>query len=362
VGDSYPKIRLAAVQAASVFLNREATVEKACALIREAGAHGADVIGFPEGFIPAHPVWTHFHPCSGRRSMVWNRELFKNAVEIPSPATEALCRAVRDARAYVVIGICEKEPGRFGTMYNTLLFIDRRGEIMGRHRKLVPTQGERMAHACGTGDSLYAYPTDFGRLSGLLCGENSNPLAVYTLIARGTNVHVASWPPHFNPGPDMAEIVLIASRALAYQAKAFVINAVGEVSDEMRELLPLTEEDKAFFDHTHGGSSIIGPYGQILAGPMGRGEGILYADADLEDIVGPKIVQDFAGHYNRFDLFELRIRARAPQRLVVEGEDASAESSPTAPAGAGMVGGPRISPRAPRRGAERQEEEFRWVG
>jgi aliphatic nitrilase len=254
--------------------------------------------------------------------MAWNKELFRNAVEVPSPATEALAQAAREARINVAIGVCEKEAGQMGTMYNSLLFFDREGRLIGRHRKLVPTQGERMVHTGGFGDSLQALPMDFGRMSGLLCGENSNPLAVYALIARGTNVHVCSWPPHFNPGPDMASIVLIASRAIAYQAKAFVINAVGVVSDQMRKILPASDVDRAFLERVHDGSSIIGPYGQILAGPMGREEGILYADADLNDIIGPKIVQDLAGHYNRADILQLHINAAVPPRLVADGQPA----------------------------------------
>lgn len=346
MGDVFPRIRVAAVQAASAFLDRDASVAKACRLIREAGAGGADLIGLPEGFIPAHPVWTHFHACSSRQSMIWNRELFQNAVEVPSAATAALGSAARDARAFAVVGVCEKEPGRIGTMYNSQLFFDPSGRLLGRHRKLVPTQGERMVHTGGRGDSLHVFEAAFvseassgsggARVSGLICGENSNPLAVYTLIARGANLHVASWPPHFNPGPDMAEIVLIASRALAYQAKAFVINAVGEVSEEMLRALPATDADRAFLERAHQGSSIVGPTGRLIAGPMGRGEGILYADADLGEIVGPKIVQDFAGHYNRQDIFRLTVGGRVPRPGVDAVEGGAGEcADPVAAAAAG---------------------------
>jgi nitrilase len=122
MGDNYPKTRVAAVQAAPAFLNREASVEKACRHIREAGANGAKVIGFPEGFIPAHPTWYHFHPPMSQKGFGYAVELFKNSVEIPSPATDALCQAARDASAYVVMGLCEKLPGTNGTMYNTQLF------------------------------------------------------------------------------------------------------------------------------------------------------------------------------------------------------------------------------------------------
>ncbi len=118
MGDVYPKLRVAAVQAAPAFLNREASVEKACRLIREAGRNGAQVIGFPEGFIPAHPTWYHFHAATAPKAVKFAAELFKNSVEIPSAATDALCRAARDANAYVVMGLCEKLAGTDGTMYN----------------------------------------------------------------------------------------------------------------------------------------------------------------------------------------------------------------------------------------------------
>jgi len=131
MGDQYAKIRVAAVQAAPVFLNREKTVEKASRLIKEAAAGGAKMIGFSEGFIPGHPLWYHFHPATSAHSTKLATELFKNSVEIPSSSTETLCEAAREANAYVVMGLCERRPGTFGTMYNTQLFIDDEGNIIG---------------------------------------------------------------------------------------------------------------------------------------------------------------------------------------------------------------------------------------
>src|SRR3954453_12926837 len=122
MGDAYPTVKAAAVQAASVFLDREASTDKACALIREAGANGAQVIAFPEGFVPAHPVWFHFHSATGLISTSLSVELFKNSIEIPGPATAALGAAARDARAYVVVGVCERLAGTFGTLLNTQVF------------------------------------------------------------------------------------------------------------------------------------------------------------------------------------------------------------------------------------------------
>jgi aliphatic nitrilase len=312
----YAKIRLAAVQAAPVHLNREATVEKACALIREAGAAGAKVIGFPEGFIPAHPLWYHFHPSTTKESLRLATELFKNSVEIPSPATDALCQAARHAGAYVVMGLCEKRPGTYGTLYNTQLFIGPDGRVLGKHQKLVPTVGERLVHTGGYGDTLKAFDTPYGRLTGLICGENSNPLAIFAMIAQETAIHVASWPnlPGRTSLP-RSERGLITGRAFAFQSKAFVINACGAVSDEMRDVLAYTPEDRKFLadPELSGGSTIIGPDSKVLAGPMGPEEGILYAEADMEACVLAKVKHDFAGHYNRADVFTLVLNDRAPE-------------------------------------------------
>lgn len=302
-------LRLAAVQAAPVFLNRDATVEKACQLIREAGAEGASVIGFPEGFIPSHPLWYHFYPASSPEAFQFAKRLSDNAIKTPGPAVDALAAAARDAGVFVVMGCCERDPGRPGTLFNTLLFIDGDGRLVGRHRKLVPTLGERLVHTPGDSIGLKAYRSPRGGLvSGLMCGENSNPLATFALDAQGANVHVASWPSHFNVGVDMQDIISMVTRSLAYQMKAFVINAIGTVDDEMLAQLPVTDEQRTFLEAQGGGASIMGPWGQIMAGPMAPGEGILYGDVSLDDLTVPKLIQDFGGHYNRFDLLHVEMQ------------------------------------------------------
>ena len=141
MGDNYPTVKVAAVQAASVFLDREGSTEKACRLIREAGKNGARVIGFPEGFIPAHPVWYHHHAATGAVANKLAVELFKNAIEIPGPEVDALCAAARDANAYVVMGVCEKVPKTIGTMFNSQLYFAPDGSLMGKHQKIMPTVG-----------------------------------------------------------------------------------------------------------------------------------------------------------------------------------------------------------------------------
>jgi aliphatic nitrilase len=283
------------------------------------------VIGFPEGFIPAHPLWYHFHPASGSRSIGFARELFKNAVEIPSPSTDALCDAARRANATVVLGVCERVPGTMGTLYNTQLFIGSRGEILGKHRKLTPTLGERLVHAGGHGDTLKVFETEFGPIGGLICGENSNPLASFALQAMGERIHVASWPAHFNHSTPMHEVIDFAGRSFAYKTGVFVINAVGAISDEMRQVLAANEDDRAFLERTMAapGSSIIGPTGRVLAGPLEGGEGIVYADIDLEQIIVAKSIHDYAGHYNRMDVFSLTLNTQAPPTLRLRSEHAS---------------------------------------
>ena len=338
MGDQYPKIRIAAVQAAPVFLDREKTVEKACRLIKEAAGKGAKVIAFSEGFIPGHPLWYHFHPATSSYSTKLATELFKNSVEIPGPSTEALCKAAREAKAYVVMGLCERRPGTFGTLFNTQLFIDDEGNILGKHQKLVPTVGERLVHTGGYGDTLRAYPTRYGKISGLICGENSNPLAVFALIAEGTMIHVASWP---NTGHlkqfSRAERAATVGQAVAMMSKAYVINVSGTVSEEMVEVLAANDEDRAFLrePRNSGGSSMIDPRSVVIAGPMGGEEGILYSDIDLELCVREKVTHDFAGHYNRADVFSLQINREVPsiyrscERAVLEGpEECVPEVSP----------------------------------
>ena len=308
--DALPTVRVAAVQAAPVFLDREAGTEKACGLIRAAGMAGARLVGFPEGFIPTHPLWYHFHPASSGKSRQLATRLFLNSVEVPSATTDRLCHAAREAGVHVVMGMCERIAGTTGTMYNSQLFISPAGQIIGSRRKIMPTLGERIVHAPGSGDGLRPVDTEFGPVSGLMCGENSNPLAVFTLQALGARIHVASWPSHFTENESMIETIQVVTRALAYQSGVFVINAVGLVTDEMIDLLAVTDADRQFLmrrQQENGGASIVGPRGQIVAGPLGPGEGILYADLDLNQIVTRKTVQDFAGHYNRPDLFTLSL-------------------------------------------------------
>jgi aliphatic nitrilase len=349
MGDVYSVVKVAAVQAASVFLDREGSTEKACRLIREAGKNGARVIGFPEGFIPAHPVWYHHHSATGAVSNRLATELFKNSVEIPGAETEALCAAARDAQAYVVVGVCEKIPNTFGTMFNTQIFIGPDGTLIGKHQKLMPTVGERLVHMGGFGDTFGAFQTDFGPMSALICGENSNPLAVFALTAEGTRIHVMSWPNHFpTSGDPMRNRVSVDSQAFAQMSKAFVISACGTVDERMIEMLEAGPEAQKFLrspDCT-GGSVIVAPNSRIIAGPMGIEEGILYADCDLEIGVRMKLRHDFAGHYNRPDIFQVHVNRAAPHIYTVHGAEAGKALPGNRTAAIGAASAPLALPEA----------------
>jgi nitrilase len=340
MGDSYGMVKVAAVQAASVFLDREGSTKKACQLIREASKNGARVIGFPEGFIPAHPVWYHHHSATGAVANKLAVELFKNSVEIPGRETDALCSAARDANAYVMIGVCEKIPNTTGTMFNTQLYIGPDGVLIRKHQKIMPTVGERLVHMGGYGDTFGAFQSEFGPMSGLICGENSNPLAIFALIAEGTRIHVMSWPNHFpTSGDPLRNRVAIDSQAFAQMSKAFVISACGTVDELMIEMLQAGPVGENFLRDPNccGGSVIVDPLSRIIAGPMGAEEGILYADCNLDLGIQTKLRHDFAGHYNRPDIFQLHINRAAPQLYRVHNDpaaltDASTEALPAPPA------------------------------
>ena len=320
MGDQYPVVKVAAVQAASVFLDREGSTEKACRLIREAGANGAQLIAFPESFIPAHPIWYHHHPATGTLANRFAVELFKNAVEIPGPEIAALAAAAADARAYVVIGVCEKLPKTLGTLFNTQVWFGPDGTLLGKHQKIMPTVGERLVHTGGFGDTFGAVQTRFGPVSGLICGENSNPLAIFALTAEHTRIHVMSWPNHFpTSGDPLRNRVAIDSQAFAQMSKAWVISACGTVDEDTIRKLEVGPEGEKFLRSADccGGSLIVSPYSRIVAGPMGAEEGILYADCNLEAGINMKLRHDFAGHYNRPDIFQLHVNREVPQLYTV---------------------------------------------
>jgi predicted amidohydrolase len=295
----YAQFRLGAVQAAPVYFDREASAEKACRLIQEAGKQGATLAAFGESWLPGYPffVWR-----SGTRALA--TEYLANAVEIPSATTDRVCEAARQADIDVVIGVAERDPQTQGTVYCTLLFIAADGTILGRHRKLKPTHRERTAWGEGDGSSLTVYDRPYAKISGLNCWEHNMVLPGYVLMSQGTQVHIAAW-----PGMSTSRHLFL-SRAFASQAGAYVID-VGAILSADR----VSEAYRDWAIDYPGESCIIDPRGEVIAGPA-EGEQILIADCSVEHIFSAKAYCDVAGHYSRPDVFQLRVNRTAHCRVV----------------------------------------------
>lgn len=321
-GDRYPRFRAAAVQAAPVFLDRDATIDKAVQLIDEAARRGAELVVFPEVWVPAYPVWTLVYAPMDNHEFF--RRLFDNSVKVPSPATEHIAAAARRAGVYVSIGINEKSDVSMGAIWNSNLLFDRQGRLIHHHRKLVPTFAEKLAWASGDGAGLRVVETDLGRLGVLLCGENTNPLARYALLAQGEQVHLSTWPPLFpfkRPGAaqnyDLRQATLIRTAAHSVEGKVFTIVAAGVWDAAATDIVAGERADiREVLERTpKAASMIINPNGEILAQLPPGEEGFALADLDLGESILYKQIHDIVGYYNRFDIFDFRLN-RAPQRPI----------------------------------------------
>ena len=314
--NSKSQLKIAAVQAAPVFLEREATIDKACRLIAEAGEQGANLVVFPESFVPAYPDWVWAVP-AGETTLLnaLYAELLANAVEIPGPATERLSQAAKLAGVYVAIGLTERNVEASGaSLYNTLLFLDSAGGILGKHRKLVPTGGERLVWAQGDGSTLAVYETRFGKMGGLICWENYMPLARYALYAWGVQIYIAAtW--------DRGEPWLSTLRHIAKEGGVVVVGC--GMALRKADLPDRFELKQRFYQNAGewinvGDSAIVNPDGEFIAGPLREQEGILYAEIDLAQMRGLKWMLDVAGHYARPDVFELIVHREARPMITLE--------------------------------------------
>ena len=317
-----PSSRIAAVQASSVFLDLEATLSKAHDLVRQAADEGAQLVVFPEAFLSGYPVWVWFAPAAHTHPL---REaytaLHRSSITIPGPVTDQLGELARDAGVTIAIGVNEKNAqGSDSTLFNTLLYVGPDGSILGSHRKLIPTTGERLVWGRGDGDDLDVHQLPFGRVSGLICWENYMPLARYTLAARGVQIYVA-------PTWDHGEPWLSSMRHIAKECRCFVVSCcqafhVDDVPDGLAMKKQYLEGVDGWINP--GGSAIVDPDGKLVAGPAESEETILYADVHPDQLVGPRWQLDIAGNYSRPDVFELRVRGRASPVL---GEIDEAEES-----------------------------------
>ena len=307
--------RIAAAQACPIYLDLDRTIDKACRLIAEAADSKADLIVFPEAFVPGYPMWVWFIP-PGRTADL--REAYSvlhaNSITIPGESTAQLCNAARRAGVCVAIGVNERNSEASGaSLFNTLLYIGPDGTLLGKHRKLVPTGGERLVWASGDGSDLAVFELPIGRVSGLICWENYMPLARYALAAWGAQIHVA-------PTWDRGEPWLSTLRHVAKEGRTVTIGCCQAVH---KDAIPdsLAFKPKYLADVSGwinpGGSVIVDPDGKILAGPATEAESILYADIRADELVGPRWQLDIAGHYARPDVFELIVHRR-PRPMIRE--------------------------------------------
>lgn len=314
-----PVFKAAAVQAAPVFLDTDATVDKACALIAEAASNGAALVAFPEVFIAGYPYWSWvMNPIEGSP---WFERLARSAIEIPGPEIRKIAQAAARHRVHVVIGANERSPAGVGTLWNTLVTIDDRGRLLGRHRKLVPTWAEKLTWAPGDASALRVHDTTIGKLGSLACGENTNTLARFSLLAQGEMVHVASYIslPVAPKDYDMAEAIRLRAAAHSFEGKVFTVVSCSTVSDEIIEAMSASHPAaRELLARRHSAfSGMLGPDGRVVGEPLVDDEGIVYAEIDLGRCIQPRQMHDITGHYNRFDVFDLRVnrQALAPARF-----------------------------------------------
>ena len=311
-GGAGPTFRTAAVQAPSVWLDREGSTERACELIAEAGRGGAQIVALPESFIPGFPYWLFVMKLAEAAPL--HRKLHDEAVEIPGPTIEALERTAVEAGVTAVVGVTERDPGRVGTLYNTNVVLGPEG-YLGKHRKLVPTWAERVVWAGGDGSTLGVFPTPQGPLGTLNCGENVNTLARYALLSEGERVHVANFPSCAPLGGHHTNTndVYLPAAAHAYEGRLFNVVSQEFGTPEVCEAVGVEFDPSAW----NCISGTIGPDGSWIASLKDE-EGIVYADCDPGATVEGRMFHDIAGHYNRFDVLQLRVDRRAHLPVVAE--------------------------------------------
>ncbi len=304
MNDELQRFKVAVVQASPVLFNREATIEKTCRLILEAAEKDVKLILFPEAFIPAYPRGLSFGAVVGSRSsagrLTWQR-YWENAVDVPGPAVETIGEAVQEAGVYLAIGVIERDT-QFsqGTLYCTLLYFGPDGMLLGKHRKLKPTGSERLIWGEGDGSTLTVLETELGKIGGLICWENYMPMARMAMYSKGVELYLA-------PTADARDSWQSTLRHIACEGRCFVLGCNQFVTKEMYpdDLEGLDELDEHPDVICRGGSAIISPFGEVLAGPLYDKEGILFADLDLAEVARGKFDFDVVGHYARPDVFQL---------------------------------------------------------
>lgn len=316
---SSARSRVCAAHLAPIWMNSARSTDKAVDAIGEAARGGAQLVAFPESFIPGFPVWTAL------AAPIRTHDLFKafvaGAIRADGPEIASLRQAARRHAIHVSVGFSESTEISVGCLWNSNLIIGPDGALLNHRRKLVPTYYEKLVWAPGDGAGLRVVDTTLGRLGMLICGENTNPLARYALMAQGEQLHVATFPPIWptrmpgEPGAyDLEEAISIRAGAHAFEAKCFVLVAAGCLDREAADALAgLSPEAARVIHETPGAvSALIGPDGRKV-GDVQREEGLLFAEVDLSVCVEYKQFHDVVGSYNRFDVFRLEVdRTRRP--------------------------------------------------
>jgi nitrilase len=302
-------IKVAVVQAASVLFNKEKTVSKAVKLIEEASKKGVELVLFPEAFIPAYPHGLTFGTVVGNRTRegryTWQR-YWENCIMVPGPETDILGETARENNVYLAMGVIEKDSEYSqGTVYCTLIYIGSDGKLLGKHRKLKPTAGERLIWGEGDGSTLTVIESDFAKIGGLICWENYMPLARMAMYGKGVEIYVA-------PTADQRDQWHATMRHIACEGRCFVLGCNQYVTKDMypEDLIGVEELEGQPEEICRGGSTIISPLGEVIAGPLYGEEGILYADLDMDDVARGKLDFDVVGHYARPDVFKLIINEK----------------------------------------------------
>ena len=298
-------VKAACVQAEPVVLDRDATLEKLERLTAESAGEGAELVVFPEAFIPVYPssTWAkHFAGWADERSKAAFARIAEEAVAVPGPAADRLGAAAKAHGVWLVTGVTEIDPERPGTLYNTLLYHGPDGSLALKHRKLVPTNHERLVWGPGDGSGLQAIHTGVGRLGGLICWENYMPLARFALYESGIEIYVAST-------ADDGEAWQATLVHIAREARAFVVSPSHfQRTSAYPDDFPLRDALEGHDVLGRGGSAILGPDGSYLAGPLYDEEGILYADLEPARLFEERQRFDPAGHYHRPDVFRLKVK------------------------------------------------------
>jgi aliphatic nitrilase len=325
-----PTFKACAAHVAPVFLDSSATVRKACSLIAEAARGGAQLIAFPESFLPGFPVW------AAVQAPILGHDLFARlaaeSVEVPGAEVRLLRDAAREHGIHVSIGISERSPVSVGCLWNANLLIGPDGAILNHHRKLVPTFFEKLVWANGDGAGLQVSHTAIGKVGMLICGENTNPLARYALMAQGEQVHISTYPPVWPTRPsnqpgryDIAAAIRIRAGAHSFEAKAFNIVSSGFLDAASLEALgPITREARETLETSpQAVSMVIGPNGEVVSDTLCESEGLLFHDIDVAHCVEHKQFHDVVGYYNRFDVFDLRVTRKRLSPIAFPDQDAA---------------------------------------